>query len=444
MDGMELPEALQSLFLSDEIEKLARETGCIRRKRLLSGSTLAQTLVFGLLHNPEATGGQLAQAAMAAGVTISAQAMEKRLDQPTTADFLKAVLEEALRISIVPTSVSNELLQRFTSVDMLDSTVITLPDELASIWPGCGAKSPQGGKAALKVQTRMDLVGGRLQLELSAGRESDQNTALQTQDLKEGSLHVRDLGYFDLNVMAAIGEAKAFFLSRLMNGTRLYDIQGNDLDLLALLRSSQGDDVDMMVQVGSRNRLPVRLIARPLPAKVAELRRHRLRKKARRKGYEPTKEALALRDWSIAITNVPVDKLKPDDAFALLRLRWQIELLFKLWKSHGRLGHSRRHKPQRLLTETYAKLLAMLIQHWILWKALGELADRSLTKGAFLVQTVAWTLLLNLNKIRSLRAEIARIVPILKKTARVQKRRKSPAAFQILKDPVKYGYKRCA
>ena len=125
---MELPEALQALFLSDEIEKLARETGCIKRKRLLDGSTLAQTLVFGLLHNPEATGEQLAQAAMAAGVTISAQALEKRLDQAATAIFLKAILEEALRISITPTSVSNELLQRFTSVEILDSTTVALPD----------------------------------------------------------------------------------------------------------------------------------------------------------------------------------------------------------------------------------------------------------------------------------------------------------------------------
>jgi hypothetical protein len=444
MDGTELPKVLQTLFTSESIERLARESGCIQRERLLNGALIAQTFVFGLLHDPNASGSQLAQTAIVLGLTISAQALEQRLDKPATAVFLKTLLEEALRMSIATRSVSSELLRRFTSVDILDSTTVGLPDELADIWSGCGAKSPQGGKAALKVQARMDLVSGGMKLELSAGRAPDQKAALQTEDLKEGSLHVRDLGYFDLDVLATIADSKAFFLTRLMNGTAVYDMQGKQLDLLALLRDSKGD-VDVMVRVGSKKRLPVRLIARRLPANIGELRRRRLRKKCRSKrGYEPTKEALALRDWSIAVTNVPAEKLTVDDALALLRLRWQIELLFKLWKSHGRLGQSRSHKAQRQLAETYAKLLAMLIQHWTLWQAMGEYADRSLTKGASVVRAFAWLLLRSLANLLSLRAEITRLERILEKTARVQKRRKKPAAFQILENPTEYGYKRCA
>ena len=44
---------------------------------------------------------------------------------------------------------------------------------------------------------------------------------------------------------------------------------------------------------------------------------------------------------------------------------YNIELLFKLWKSQGRVDESRSTKPWRILCEVYAKLLAMLVQHWV-------------------------------------------------------------------------------
>jgi hypothetical protein len=444
MDGTDLPVALQTLFTSDELDQIARKCGCIQRERLLNGRLLAQTLVFGLLHAPEATGSQLAQTAAVLGLTISPQALEQRIAKPQTADFIKAVLEIALGVCIAAPKVTSERLQRFAEVNLLDSTTVRVPDAFADIWPGCGGTNPKDGKAALKIQVRMDLVGGGLTLKLCPGREPDQKTALQTQDIKEGSLHLRDLGYFDINVLKTIADAKGFFLTRLMSNTAVYHEQGNPLDLLALLRKSP-DDVDCQVRVGSRMHLPVRLIARRLPDQVANLRRRRLRKKARRKSrYEPTKQAVGLRGWQIAITNAPAEKLSIDDALALLRVRWQIELLFKLWKSHGRLGHSRRRKAHCILTETYAKLLAMLIQHWVLWQALGEYVDRSMVKGAASVRAFAWLLLRSFVSLQMLRSELERMLQIIRKTARIHRRRKQPSAYQILEDPVKYGYKRRA
>ena len=115
MDGTELPKVLQTLFTSESIERLARESGCIQRERLLNGALIAQTFVFGLLHDPNASGSQLAQTAIVLGLTISAQALEQRLDKPATAVFLKTLLEEALRMSIATRSVSSELLRRFTA-----------------------------------------------------------------------------------------------------------------------------------------------------------------------------------------------------------------------------------------------------------------------------------------------------------------------------------------
>jgi hypothetical protein len=85
---------------------------------------------------------------------------------------------------------------------------------------------------------------------------------------------------------------------------------------------------------------------------------------------------------SILITNVPAARLTVQEALIVARTRWQIELLFKLWKSHGQIDESRSDKPWRMLCEVYAKLLAMLVQHWILVVCCWCYPNRSLTKAA--------------------------------------------------------------
>ena len=63
------------------------------------------------------------------------------------------------------------------------------------------------------------------------------------------------------------------------------------------------------------------------------------------------------------ITNVPADILTLAEAMVLLKIRWQIELLFKLWKSHGRVDEWRTKKPARIVCEIYAKLIGLVVQH---------------------------------------------------------------------------------
>jgi hypothetical protein len=449
MDGTRMPAVFQAVFttLADQI---GRDTGCIERQRLLSGATLAQTFVFAYLHQPEPTDSLLAQTAAQAGVVISVQALEQRLDQPQTADFFKALLEQAVNQDVrglASDEPALERLRRFSAVNLLDSTSVALPDELANVWPGCGANSPQGGKAALKVQAQLDLLSGALRLELTPGRACDQKTTLQTAHLQADSLHLRDLGYFDLDVLGMIAQANAFFLTRLKRGTMLFDSQGLRLDLEKLLRDRK-EDLDITIFAGKNKRLPMRLLARRLPPEIAEKRRRKLQHKAKDRGgarrYTPSDESLELCGWTIAVTNAPLDKLTLDDALALLRLRWQIELLFKLWKSQGGLGRSRSQKPQRLLAETYAKLLALLVRHWLLWQSVGRYADRSLAKAILAMRAAAWLLLVSLPILRNLKKVCARLAETLAKSARIKKRAKKPAAFQVIDDPKRHNYEPCA
>ena len=87
--------------------------------------------------------------------------------------------------------------------------------------------------------------------------------------------------------------------------------------------------------------------------------------------------------------NAPYELLALEEAYALYRVRWQVECLFKLWKTHGRLGQSRSGKPERILCEFYVKLLVVLVLHWLCLLGLWQKTHRSLVKGCQLLREQA-------------------------------------------------------
>ncbi len=84
----------------------------------------------------------------------------------------------------------------------------------------------------------------------------------------------------------------------------------------------------------------------------------------------------------ILVTNVAAARRSVEALLVLARLRWQIELLFKLWKSQGQVDESRSAKPYRILCEVYAKLIAMVLQHWVLMTSCWQYPNRSWFKAA--------------------------------------------------------------
>ena len=120
----------------------------------------------------------------------------------------------------------------------------------------------------------------------------------------------------------------------------------------------------------------------------------------------------------------------------LMRMRWQMELLFKLWKQHGQLDTSRSHKPWRVLCEVYAKLLALLMQHWLLLLGAWNHPDRSWVKAAQTIRQHAWHLAARMAQGRAAFSEALGVLQqCLTLGCRVNKRRKHPSAFQLCLDP---------
>ena len=165
---------------------------------------------------------------------------------------------------------------------------------------------------------------------------------------------------------------------------------------------------------------------------MAETRRRRFRAAAHKKGRQVSATRLALAAWTVLVTNVPA-RLTLREALVLARMRWQIELLFKLWKSHGRVDESRSTKPWRILCEVYAKLLAMLVQHWVFLVSCWAYPDRSLTKAAQTVQKHALHLASAFGSVQRLGALLT-VKRCLAAGCRMNRRKKHPNTYQLLLD----------
>jgi hypothetical protein len=422
---------LQTLFTSTA-NHLAQRSGFVQRRSKLTGAVFAQAVVFGWLANPQAPLSALAQAAATAGVRISPQGLDQRCTE-SAAVFLEQLVGAALQVLIDAEATLIPLLARFRAVVLLDSTTIALPDALADWWPGCGGTATTSN-AALKVHVRYDLLAGGLSsLVLTDGRTHDSTTTVQSAPLAAGALRVSDLGYFDLDVFAQLQEQHAYWLCRLHQGTALFDPAGRRLALRSVLCGAAL--VDWQVQLGVQHHLPARLLAVRVPAEVATQRRRQLRARAAKHGRTPSAESLLLAEWTILVTNAPRDLLTIREAVVLLRARWQVELLFKVWKQHGQLDESRSSKPWRVLTEVLAKLLGLLVQHWVVLTGCWDQPDRSLVQAAQTVRTQAMHLLSTLSATRLLRRALTIIHRTLRAGCRLNPRKRHPNTCQLLLDP---------
>ena len=425
-------EAMQSV-LTTVADTAARTSGFVQRASKCTGALFTQTLVLGFLSNPAATREELAQTAATLGLSISPQALDQRLTE-TAAECLLTVLDHAAATFLAANPVAIPLLERFNGVYIQDSTLIDLPTTLAHIWRGSGNQHTDTA-ARLKLSVRLNLTtGALLGPHPDHGLTSDRTIALQDAPIPAGALRIADLGFFELDVLHAIGQADGYWLTRPQVTTVMSDQQGQRLDLPSFLARQEAASVDVPIHLGARARLPCRLLAQRVPQEVADQRRRRIRAEAKRRGRTPNATQLLLADWTILVTNVPPEQLSVPEALVLGRARWQIELLFKLWKSHGQIDEWRSSKAGAILCELYAKVIAMIVQHWIMLVGCWAYADRSLMKAAATIRKQALCLATALRCGGALASAITIIAECLAVGCRINKSQKTPHTYQLLLD----------
>jgi hypothetical protein len=418
----QLSQILQDLLIQ-EATQIGRKSGFVQRQRKLNGASFAQSLIFGWQANPQASLEDLCQSAHICGVDISPQGLQERLNSPRANDFLQQLLQQALCNVVEANGERADLLSQFNGVYIQDSSKIELPALFETIWQG-----NKIGQATLKVQTVFDYQQGRLNLSLAAGRQHD--CPLQTTALPAGSLRLADIGYFKVKVFEELNERGVYWISRVPARVGIWTGEGV-VHLSTWLGQAESDVIDQVVDLTAQ-RLKCRLIAVRAPDSVADQRRQRVRSEAKDRSNSQLKpETLALCEWTILITNLMVEQLTVTEILCLVRLRWQIELLFKLWKDELSLDTWRSQQPYQILSEVYAKLLLALVQHWLFVLSCWDNMERSWVKASHLLRKHAFHILSALSCGDTLCHCLQTILPSLSRCL-IHKRKARPAAFQLL------------
>jgi hypothetical protein len=331
----------------------------------LTGWLFFQALVVGFFKFPTASLHQLAQECARLGFSISPQGLHERINERSEA-FLQAMYQCAFEQFRSQLSLPIALLNQFTQLLVVDSTFVQLPESMQAEYPGSGGKA---SGASLKVQLVLEYLSGNLcQLTFQAGRCADQAYTQYLELVQAGGLVMMDLGYFCLASLVSIAQKGAYFLLRYHYPTALYTPDGTRLDLLAwlLAQDPQGAECPVFLGAAPKRRLACRLITLAVPLAVAEERRRKARRKAATHGKTLSEAYLKSLGWSIFVTNVPASLLSAAQVIAFYRIRWQIELIFKFWKSYCGLAAVPAVRPARVMTEFYAKLLVAVLTNFLI------------------------------------------------------------------------------
>ncbi len=419
-------EAIQQVLVTIA-EQCSRTSGFTVRTSKLTAALFVQSLVLSWMQNRHASQSMLAATVGLSNVGITPQAINSRLGTAGLS-LLKSVFGHMVGYMIGGQDTGIELLKRFRSVRLMDSTTITLPAELSEIYPGCGDR--HGSTAAVKLHVGMDLVNGKITgPELTPARLHDGRSSIVDEGREEGSLVLRDLGYFSLSSLEDLSKRGIYWVTRLKNGTQIYDANGAVILLEELLKRDH--ELNIPVTIGHSG-VCGRLTTQRLPKAVAEKRRRMLRRSAAKHGSTPRKASLLLCGYVIAITNIPETLATRAEVLELLRARWQVELLFKHWKSNHALDEWRSRRPDAILCELYAKLIGILLEHWILLLGAWNYADRSIVNASKMISHGAILLMASIKNSRRLDEALKMLVRLQSNGCRLQKRRKHPSTFQRL------------
>lgn len=265
-----------------------------------------------------------------------------------------------------------------------DSTTLHLPDELAEIFPGNVSRGEK--KALAKIHALYNLTENDFPfLHVHSFSNNDQSlSAAILPYLKKGDLCLRDLGFLVLDVVEELMEKGVYCISRKNYQTNIYDIKtGVEIDLVKILRKKKFFDKEVLI--GKKQQLKVRLIAMPIPDAQTNERKRKARTD-RDKRANHSKEYYELLGYAIYITNISSEQCNAENIFQLYKLRWNIEIVFKSWKSCfslEKLIHRQCTNAIRVKCIIYLMLLYIYLFH-IIWRNCENVKEQSQTELSIL------------------------------------------------------------
>lgn len=367
-------------FLSPAIlQKMAKETGFVRRNSKYQANELIALCVWLSQEVASTSLTQLCSRLEAStGVLMSPEGLNQRFNIEAVA-FLREVFTLLLTQKLCATqSLPSHMFSNFERIRILDATVFQLPDAFATDYQGSGGSSNTAG---VKIQLEYDLLSGQfLNVQLGPGKNNDKTYGtICLKTVKARDLCLRDLGYFDLRDLQAIQDKGAYYISRLKLNTRIY-IQNPEpeyfkngtlkkqteyiqLDMAHMMSElAYGETVEIPeAYIGKNQKLRARVIIHRLTDTQTQTRLKNQAIREKKKGAVMKDKSKRLMGMNVYMTNTSLEEVSTDYVHPLYSLRWQIEILFKTWKSFFEIDKCKNIKKERLECHLYGQLIGILL-----------------------------------------------------------------------------------
>ena len=310
------------------------------------------------------------------GISIKKQSLHSKFS-PRAVQFLKTVIQDQMKAH--SWTESSQLVAPFTEVFIQDSTRFELPSHLKDDYPGLGGIEGAAGQIQFVYGVKHHKI---CQAEIFPSLCNESRWSVNNEWLQPGALVLRDLGYFTMDGFQEIIDKGAYFISRAKPKTAFYTTprgKKGKLDIGSVIKelNKTGGYLEKELTMGFDKKLPVRVIFNAVSGEVKAQRLRKAHYNAKTRNWNLTKEYKAWAGLNIYITNLPKEKLPASKIPLLYRIRWQIELVFKSWKSLYKFHLHKKVKKERIECYLYAALLQVLLH----WKLFSWFRAKFLTQG---------------------------------------------------------------
>lgn len=363
------------------MDQLARETKFVQREGKINGSLFLDLIVFNSENLKDQSLNDLSiELKNKHGIEITKQGLHERFNNYALV-FLKMALEQLLEKQLDTDFVLTEF-KEFNRIVIKDSVCFQIDESLAEEFPGSGGS---GSEAAVRIQLEYDLLTGKINdLSVNSFNDQDAKDSIATiEKTQQGDLIVRDLAYMKIEALKGYIKRGACFLGRGNSNVTIYekkDDQYVKLDFVKITNYMKKNKIAVLekeVYYGSKDKLKVRLILHLLPADQLAKRLRKARINSKKKGHQNlSKEYKARAGLNIFITNANHEQIPTENVWPLYRLRWQIELMFKIWKSICHIEKVKKVNIYRLECYIYSKLIFIVLGWQIIWTIAKQMFHR--------------------------------------------------------------------
>ena len=363
-----LEKTLKQALQPERLVRLGFETGFVERMRTATPDAVASATVTAMAtRNVKSIADLHRYFVEHTGRDIKYKPLHDQLSKPGFADFMSTMLEVLLGelAGRVLRTLPGSVLEQFDDIILQDGTSHAIHPGLADLFPG---RFKKNSPAAIELHATMSLMDDQV---LTVGFAPDvqgERDFLPNPAELVGKLLLADRGYQDIEYCKLLTDVGAFFIVR---------------------ATTSIDPTVVTARSGGRSRhhlsgLRLKEVRRKLNRKDGDLT---VRWKRKGKVIEHRLVLLwnpKTNKHTMLLTNLSRIQAAPEQVGTLYRLRWQVELMFKEWRSFANLHRFNTCRPAILEGLLWASLAAALLKRFVTYAA-GQvygIADMSTMRAA--------------------------------------------------------------